>query len=437
MFCAAVAAWSLVGALLIIAPAERELRGVHVLHPLRGAASIGLSHAHAGAPWTVLIDLLVAWALVSSALAVRALRSPRWDGAARSHEALERARAIVDQHGDDSIAPFILRADKSFEFGGGAVVGYRVIGDTAVVSGDPVGPDDGAAEVMRRLLQRARSARVKVVIYGAGERRIALYRELGLRVVCAGEEAIVNPAAFTLAGRTVRKLRQSVNRIERRGWRIGVYEGRQIDQRLEAEIDTLEACWRSARRRVLGFAMSLGEYEFGVRPDDLYLLARAPDGRLAAVMRFLAHREKLSLDVMRRVGETPNGLNEALICHALEFARARHVAEVSLNYAGLGHLVRLGPSGGPVARLATRLALAALRTRFQMDRLLLFNQKFAPTWRPRYLVYESAAALPRSVVRVLQAEGYLPEPRGTRPHSERELWLGGSMSARFGRRLRG
>ena len=35
-------------------------------------------------------------------------------------------------------------------------------------------------------------------------------------------------------------------------------------------------------------------------------------------MRFLAHRDKLSLDTMRRVGETPNGLNEALVCHALE-----------------------------------------------------------------------------------------------------------------------
>ena len=37
-----------------------------------------------------------------------------------------------------------------------------------------------------------------------------------------------------------------------------------------------------------------------------------------------------------------------------------------------------------------------------------FNEKFSPRWRPRYLVYESRAALPRAVVRVLQAEGYLP-----------------------------
>jgi len=40
--------------------------------------------------------------------------------------------------------------------------------------------------------------------------------------------------------------------------------------------------------------------------------------------------------------------------------------------------------------------------------------KFSPQWRPRYLVYESTPALPRSVLRVLQAEGYLPELRRLR-----------------------
>ena len=42
-----------------------------------------------------------------------------------------------------------------------------------------------------------------------------------------------------------------------------------------------------------------------------------------------------------------------------------------------------------------------------MDRLVVFNEKFSPCWRPRYLVFESRARLPAAVFRVLQAEGYL------------------------------
>jgi lysyl-tRNA synthetase class 2 len=281
-----------------------------------------------------------------------------------------------------------------------------------------VGPDGCAREVLEQLIVRAHGAGLRIAVYGGSERHLETYRALGLRALRVGEEAVVNPADFSLEGRPVRKLRQSVHRVQRRGWQIVVREGRDIDIALEGEINTLEAAWRSERDRLLGFAMSLGELELGVRPGDLYVLAWSPAGRLQAVMRFLAHRGKLSLDTMRRVGETPNGLNEALVCQALEFARAHGVPEVSLNYAGLGHLVRLGPSGNRVGKALTRFAVSRLRKRFQMDRLVLFNQKFFPSWRARYLIYESRRALPRSVFRVLQAEGYVqcpsakPAPKG-------------------------
>ena len=222
----------------------------------------------------------------------------------------------------------------------------------------------------------------------------------------------MDPAVFSLEGRRVRKLRQSVHRVERRGWRIVVREGRDIDRAVEAEIDAVEATWRETRDRLLGFAMSMGEFEPGVRPDDIYALAWSPDGELRAVMRFVSHSVNLSLDTMRRVGETPNGLNEALVCHALEFARARGIREVSLNYAGLGHLVRERRSGGWLSRTLTGTLIKVLQGRFQMDRLVLFNEKFVPRWRPRYLIYETRAGLPRCMLRVLQAEGYLPQ-RGT------------------------
>jgi lysyl-tRNA synthetase class 2 len=424
--------WALAAAAQLIAPAGRVIRTARELHPLRAVRALVLIHSHVITPWTTLVDLLVAGALVSSLLAVRALRRPRWAGSDGSHVALERARGIVHDYGEDSLSPFILRPDKRFEFSADGVVAYRVIGETAVVSGDPVGPEESAHEALEELLRRAHQGGVQVVVYGGSERHLATYRSLGLRTVCVGEEAVVDPATFTLEGRAVRKLRQSVHRVQRRGWRIAVCEGRDIDGPTEAEIGALEAAWRFEKSRLHGFTMSMGEFEPGVRPDDLYALAWSPDGRLQAVMRFLAHRGKLSLDTMRRVGETPNGLNEALVGHALQAARSRGVPEVSLNYAGLGHLVRQGPSGNWFIRTLTRVALGRLRTRFQMDRLVLFNQKFSPSWRPRYLVFESRLGLPRAVFRVLQAEGYLAHKSGRRRTSSNRRALSGSAAVEDG-----
>jgi lysyl-tRNA synthetase class 2 len=329
-----------------------------------------------------------------------------WTGDDR-HLELAAARYLVERYGEDSIAPFIVRPDKAYEFAAGGVLAYRVFGRTAVVSGDPVGPVEGSATVVESFLDTARARGWDVVVYGASGDQLETYHRLGLRSICVGEEAVVHPQQFSLQGRRVRKLRQSVHRMQRRGWQISACDGVDIDAHTEAEIIALEAQWRACRRRVLGFAMSMGRFETGVHPADLYVLARSPQGQLAAAMHFIAHRNKLSLDTMRRVGETPNGLNEALVCHALELARERGITAVSLNYAGLAHLVRRTSADGWAKRKAIELALKGLSRDFQMARLVRFNEKFAPEWRPRYLIYSSRWALPRAVYRVLEAEGYL------------------------------
>jgi lysyl-tRNA synthetase class 2 len=353
-------------------------------------------------------DTLTGSALLASVFAARALRRPGPIVARAPEHELHAARAIVEEYGEDSISPFILRPDKAFQFAGGGVLAYRLIGATAVVSGDPVAPSGCTPRVLEAFLRTAHARGCRVALYGGSQRHVEEYRSMGLRAIRVGEEAVVDPARFTLEGRSVRKLRQSAHRIERRGWHISARDGREIDALLEAEIDAVETEWRRSRRRLLGFAMGMGQFEGGVRAHDLFLLARSPEGELRAVMRFISHRGKLSLDTMRRVGETPNGLNEALVCRTLEVARERDVPEVSLNYAGLAHLLRQDTAGTLRSRIARRVVLGVLGRRFQMERLVRFNAKFSPQWRPRYLVYESRAGLPRAMFRVLQAEGYIP-----------------------------
>jgi lysyl-tRNA synthetase class 2 len=415
---AALGAWGLAAGAILSAPDVRHTAG-HVIarvlhhslpHTLAAAASPRIS-----ADWNVLIDALIAAAAAISLLALRSLVRPA--GATNRHLEHEyrAARAIVDAHGTDSLSPFLLRPDKALAFAAGGVLAYRVIGGTAVISADPVAPDGAAGAVLSAFRDQARRRGWQIVLWGAAETHLEAYRALGLHALCVGEEAFVDPRAFTLEGRAVRKLRQSVHRVTRRGWTISAHDGRDIDAWVESEIELVAARWRDEHPHVHGFAMGMGGFTAELRPDDLYVLARSPAGELSGVMRFVTCGDTLSLDTMHRVGDTPNGLNEALVARALAEARERGIAEVSLNYAGLAHLVRGEPSGNPVSRTLTRLALGPLHRRFQMDRLVRFNEKFSPRWRPRYLVYESRAALPLTIARVLQAEGYLP-------HHDRGRW---------------
>jgi lysylphosphatidylglycerol synthetase-like protein (DUF2156 family) len=58
-----------------------------------------------------------------------------------------------------------------------------------------------------------------------------------------------------------------------------------------------------------------------------------------------------------------------------------------------------------------RWVLQRAHGRFQLERLASFNRKFAPAWRPRYLVYGNRTHLPVAALRVLQAEAYVRPPR--------------------------
>lgn len=414
----AVAAWGLAAGAIASAPDVRHTAGhvlARVLHHPVGHSLSAAAAPHLSGGWDLLIDVLIAGAAAISVLALRSLVRPATASNHHLEHEYRAARAIVDAHGTDSLSPFLLRPDKALAFAAGGVLAYRVIGGTAVISADPVAPDGATADVLSAFQAQASRRGWQVVLWGAAETHLDAYRALGLHAMCVGEEAFVDPAEFSLEGRSVRKLRQSVHRVSRRGWTISAHDGREIDAWLESEIELVAARWRDDHPHVHGFAMGMGIFTSELRPDDLYVLARSPAGELGGVMRFVSCGSTLSLDTMHRVGETPNGLNEALVARALAEARDRGIAEVSLNYAGLAHLIRCEPSRNPVVRALTQVAIGPLHRRFQMDRLVRFNEKFSPRWRPRYLVYESRAALPLTIVRVLQAEGYLP-------HRERGRW---------------
>ena len=149
--------------------------------------------------------------------------------------ATRRAAAeLVRAHGSDTLSFFKLRADKQYFFSAdrSAFVGYRVENGVMLLSGDPVGR--GAVPgLLADLRGFAETRGLKLGAIGASERLVPLWEELGLRTMYLGDEAIIELASFSLEGRAIRKVRQSVSRLRKAGF--------------AAELTGLRA--RSGRRR--------------------------------------------------------------------------------------------------------------------------------------------------------------------------------------------
>ena len=324
------------------------------------------------------------------------------------------ARALVDAWGVDTLAPFVLRADKSYFFSAdeSAFVAFKVVGGVAIVSGDPIGPPERFDDLVRSFVAYSHERAWRVAILGASERWLDLYRRCGLHALYHGDEAVVETGSFTLAGRTIRKVRQSVHRLERAGYTARVLRPSELDDGLRDELQAVADSWRGTEPE-RGFVMALDAlFRLG---DDLALFVVGFDanGRVAGFLHFALSpaASALSLSSMPRLRSAPNGFNEWLICETVSWAAPNGYARVSLNFAPFAALLAPEAVLSPAEKVGRR-ALLTLKGHFQLDNLLAFNRKFVPSWERRFVVFERRRDLPRVGIAALAAESYLPFRNG-------------------------
>jgi lysyl-tRNA synthetase class 2 len=320
------------------------------------------------------------------------------------------ASALVDTWGADTLAPFALRADKSYFFSGddSAFLAYRVVGGVAIVAGDPIGPEGHREPLVRSFLDFAHARGWRVAVLGVSKQCLALYASLGLRALYHGDEAVVDIATFSLEGRPIRKVRQSVHRLEAAGYTARALRPSEIDDPLRADLEEIGRAWRGDEPE-RGFVMALDALFRLGGSQAVFVVGFDSTGRAAGFLHFAISYagSALSLSSMPRLHDVPNGFNEWLICEAIEVARREGLARVSLNFAPFAAL--LAPQTKLTGLQRVQAAtLRRLKSRFQLDNLLYFNRKFFPAWEPRFLVYERLLDLPRVGVAALAAESYLP-----------------------------
>ena len=321
------------------------------------------------------------------------------------------AAGLVREHGADTLSFFKLRADKHYLFNDDrtAFVGYRIENGVLMISGDPVGEPDGVAQLLPEVVAFAEKHGLRLSALGVSAEGRTLFEQAGLRALYMGDEAIVDSDGFSLEGRSIRKVRQSVTRLRKAGYRTEIAAlgslGLDVVARLE---DVAKDSLGGVPER--GFSMAMDSLRNPVGEDTLVVYAVDGGGTIRGFLHFVPTygRDAVSLSYMRRQRETPNGLTEFLIAEGIEHLRARGVTEVSLNFAAFARLIRQ-PSG--IVERALGRALAVGDAWFQIERLYRFNAKFFPRWEPRYFMYERRLGLARAGIAALWLEGQLPKPR--------------------------
>lgn len=341
------------------------------------------------------------------------------------------ARELVRTHGRDTLAYFKLRADKHYLFSDDqrALVGYRIESGVLIVSGEPVGPAEAIPGLLAKLASFAERRGLRLAAVGVTGATKPLFEQLGLRSLYLGDEAIVRTSTFSLEGRTIRKVRQSVSRLEKHGYTCTVEVVGDLEQSAVSEAERAAIEWLGeADER--GFTMAL-DADIASHAETLLALARDGEGALRGVLHLVPSygRSAVSLSMMRRHPDTPNGLTEYMIVKTIQALRERGIDELSLNFAAFARLLH-SPEG--VAERLVRRVLQLADSFFQIERLYRFNEKFGPYWEARYLMHEGGLNLPRTALATLWVEGQLPKPPPLRlnPRRRRRALSSGDPTAK-------
>jgi lysyl-tRNA synthetase class 2 len=332
-----------------------------------------------------------------------------------SAEDEERIRELLVKQGSrDSLGYFSLRRDKSVIWSstGKACITYRVVSGVMLAGGDPLGDPEAWPGAINAFLEEAdRHAWVPAVI-GCSEMGAEVWCRGGeLDALEIGDEAVIDVGEFSLSGRTMRNVRQMVNRVARQGYKAEIRREKDFTPEELKDLWAQANAWRGTDTE-RGFSMALGRV--GDPGDGECAVATAiKDGELHAFIHFVPWgTDGLSLDLMRRDRQAQPGLNDFLIVEAIKGASELGIKRLSLNFAVFRSVLARGEriGAGPVLRVWRRL-LVFLSRWFQIESLYKFNAKFDPVWEPRFFVYPSLNDAPRIAMAALEAEAFIVWPR--------------------------
>ncbi|HZV27715.1 MAG TPA: phosphatidylglycerol lysyltransferase domain-containing protein [Acidothermaceae bacterium] len=387
----------------------------HVLYGLVGVS--GPIHFHSDRSTDLITWTLATMGAFTALTTVYLLFRPAEPRPSLGVDDEAQMRDLLAKNGElDSLGYFALRRDKSVIWSATrkSCIAYRVLSGVMLATGDPLGdPEAWPGAIKEFMIEAERHAWVPAVLACSELGGDVWTRETEMSALELGDEAIVDVGEFSLDGRTMRNVRQMVNRVERAGYTAEIYRVRDLPPEMSTMFRREAESWRGAETE-RGYSMALGR--LGDPADgDCVAVAAMKDGMLRAFLYFVPWgSDGLSLDLMRRDRAADPGLNEYLITAALRVCPRLGVTRMSLNFAVFRSALERGGrlGAGPVIRAWRGILVFASRW-FQIESLYRFNAKFQPEWQPRYIVFPGASDLPRIAIAALEAEAFIvwPHPR--------------------------
>jgi lysylphosphatidylglycerol synthetase-like protein (DUF2156 family) len=333
-------------------------------------------------------------------------------GAHNYAQGLPMVRDLLRRGGGGYLGQWATWKGNSYWFSedGRASVAYRVLAGVAITTSEPIGDPAAARAAIGGFARYCDDHGWTPVFYAIHGEFVPTVKAMGWRTMVVGEEAVLRPAEWSVAGKRRQDIRSSINRAGRLGIEAVWTTYAEMSEQWCSEVDAISSQW-VARKALPEMGFTLGSIEELRFPDVGIMLAVDADRHVVGITSWLpSYREGMvvgwTLDFMRRAPESMNGVMEFLIASAAERFRCEGAEFLSLSTAPLA--TTLASPGTPVdatGRILARIG-RSIEPMYGFRSLFDFKRKFDPELHPIYLAYPDALELPAIGLALVKA--YLP-----------------------------
>jgi lysylphosphatidylglycerol synthetase-like protein (DUF2156 family) len=287
-----------------------------------------------------------------------------------------------------------------------AYLAYRLIGNVALVLGDPIGVPEGRSAAIHEFVRLSRRNGWTPCFYGVGRSILNAYTHEGLSTIQVGEDAYLDLPDLQLHGRQWQDARTAINKAHKMGIDFRLLDLRAVDAGIMRQLHEISDSWlRSRRLPEMGF--TLGNLSAEPDPEVRVAIAIDQQGIIHGFVTWLPIHGAGGwlIDIMRRRPDDFNGVIEFLIVESALAFRAEGAPVASLSTAPLARVAREGDEADTFEQAIARL-VGLIEPFYRTRTLFEFKRKFSPRWEPVYIAFPGATCLPRIGYAILRA--YLP-----------------------------
>ncbi|MFJ5762010.1 phosphatidylglycerol lysyltransferase domain-containing protein [Neobacillus sp. NPDC093182] len=320
---------------------------------------------------------------------------------------LDRVIAFLEENGGNHISHLILLQDKDVYWAAeeNVLIVYKRIGNKIVVLGDPIGPESLIPRSIKEFQEYSVSKGLKPIFYQISPRFMHLYHDTGYRFLKLGEEAIVNLPNFSIEGKQGAKLRTRVNKFTRNSYTFSVIMP-PYSKAVLSELKGISDAWLGNQKEKGFSVVSFSEEYVSCFP---VALLKDPEGEILAFATLASdHKKSITIDLMRKLPDSPHGTMDVLFIHIFKWAKENGYQNCSLGMAPLSNVGDCKYSFQ--SEKFFRLAYLHGNSMYNFKGLKEFKSKFACGWEPKYLAYRKTF-LPVVIIQLLLLINSTPHPK--------------------------